>query len=648
MSGTSTPKVGAPPNSNQTLCRNILIHGYCKFADKGCAFRHSTESAPAGATASLGASSTGTPTVPVSLSAGSVMASNSNNNNPIPGAGIKISTPSSGTTTPTLAKKRLNVASPAFTPKGLASPSSSATSSLQQHQPTSVSQPQSPIQSTRSPEKRNITFNPQLHFNPDSPSASAGAHLADPAAATAALASQFASTDLSQSSLSGIPPPHAHAHAHAHAHTHAHSANPSHAPPPPMPDYGHYQTSAFPLQYHLYAPQLKHSRTARHEKSVHDLFLPSDVHEYLFRRNEAALQQMPVPGLPEQVHTYHSLVPLDTNIGDNLWTYKATSSVDGKLYCLRRLDNFQVIHEQAIQTVQLWKDIEHVNLVSVHEAFTTRAFGDHSLIFVYDYYPLSQPLAAALQKPPARKDNLDQEKQTWSYAVQLLAALRVVHSHGRALRKIDPRSVLVTGPNQIRIANAAMMDVLLFDSQTVQSEDLVQVGELLKELIAGFTASKRLTDFTEALINGSLDLHHAIKDIAPYALDVYAAALTKGDEMEWHLQRELENSRLVRLLCKIGYINERPEHARDPRWSETGDRYLIKLFRDYVFHQVDDQGHPIVDLAHVVSCLNKLDAGIKENLLLVSRDEQNCLIVSYSEIKQCVDSAFRELLRDAV
>jgi hypothetical protein len=24
----------------------------------------------------------------------------------------------------------------------------------------------------------------------------------------------------------------------------------------------------------------------------------------------------------------------------------------------------------------------------------------------------------------------------------------------------------------------------------------------------------------------------------------------------------------------------------DPAWSETGDRYLLKLFRDYVFHQV--------------------------------------------------------------
>jgi len=65
---------------------------------------------------------------------------------------------------------------------------------------------------------------------------------------------------------------------------------------------------------------------------------------------------------------------------------------------------------------------------------------------------------------------------------------------------------------------------------------------------------------------------------------------------------------------------DRFEH--DPRWSESGDRYLIKLFRDFVFHQVDDQGRPVVDLSHVLTCLNKLDAGIEDKVMLVSRDGQ--------------------------
>ena len=44
----------------------------------------------------------------------------------------------------------------------------------------------------------------------------------------------------------------------------------------------------------------------------------------------------------------------------------------------------------------------------------------------------------------------------------------------------------------------------------------------------------------------------------------------------------------------------------DPHWSETGDRYLLKLFRDYVFHQYDPEDKPVIDMTHVVQCLNKV------------------------------------------
>lgn len=44
----------------------------------------------------------------------------------------------------------------------------------------------------------------------------------------------------------------------------------------------------------------------------------------------------------------------------------------------------------------------------------------------------------------------------------------------------------------------------------------------------------------------------------------------------------------------------------DQSWSETGDRYLLKLFRDYLFHQVTEDGRPWLDIAHMVQCLNKV------------------------------------------
>ena len=53
------------------------------------------------------------------------------------------------------------------------------------------------------------------------------------------------------------------------------------------------------------------------------------------------------------------------------------------------------------------------------------------------------------------------------------------------------------------------------------------------------------------------------------------------------LSRELESSRIVRLLTKLSTVVDRPEFNMDVTWSETGDRYMLKLFRDYLFHQVE-------------------------------------------------------------
>lgn len=61
----------------------------------------------------------------------------------------------------------------------------------------------------------------------------------------------------------------------------------------------------------------------------------------------------------------------------------------------------------------------------------------------------------------------------------------------------------------------------------------------------------------------------------------------------------------------------------DGTWSETGDRYMLKLFRDYVFHQVTEDGRPWVDLAHVVQCLNKLDTGAPEKVIILLQKEIN-------------------------
>lgn len=102
----------------------------------------------------------------------------------------------------------------------------------------------------------------------------------------------------------------------------------------------------------------------------------------------------------------------------------------------------------------------------------------------------------------------------------------------------------------------------------------------------------------------------------------------------------------------------------DGSWSETGDRYLLKLYRDYLLHAVTEDGRPWLDHAHIVQSLNKLDAGVLEKVTerrmaiadrllinphlrkqvnLMSRDENTILVVTYAELKHCLEQSFAEL-----
>ena len=65
-------------------------------------------------------------------------------------------------------------------------------------------------------------------------------------------------------------------------------------------------------------------------------------------------------------------------------------------------------------------------------------------------------------------------------------------------------------------------------------------------------------------------------------------------------------------MCKLGSVNERPHLAgsvsnHDQSWAESGDRFLIRMFRAYLFRQVQD-GQSWLELSHIVAALNKVNA----------------------------------------
>lgn len=433
-----------------------------------------------------------------------------------------------------------------------------------------------------------------------------------------------------------------------------------------------------PLNYHLYSQPLPSDLQSRY-------FISDPIREYLQKRSEA-IHTGPAPGLPlpDEISGYHSLMPIEIINTDsrkfgnwNSVVYRAQSTKDGLIYCLRRIENFRLSTNTAFQAIEAWSRIQHPSVATVKEAFTSRAFGDNSLFVVHEYYPNSQSLYEAHVKPKGSTSQNGRahgqqalmrvpERTLWSYIIQIANAIKTIHDAGLAVRYLDATKIILTGKNRVRLGSCGIVDVLTHDARTdlqaLQQEDMMMLGKLIFVVACNNVNALNNLQKSMEVFNRhySLDLkkfalflisnpgqHRTLANIFEMIggriLGELDESLNATDRLEAELTSELENGRLFRLMCKFGFINERPEFARDPRWSETGDRYIIKLFRDYVFHQVDEHGRPVVNMSHVLTCLNKLDAGVDEKIMLISRDEQSCLVVSYRDVKTCIETAFTDL-----
>ncbi|XP_053161689.1 PAN2-PAN3 deadenylation complex subunit PAN3 isoform X9 [Hemicordylus capensis] len=462
--------------------------------------------------------------------------------------------------------------------------------------------------------------------------------------------------------------------------------------------------------YHIYPPTAPHVAYMQPKANAPSFFMADELRQELIRRHLITMTQIDqadMPTVPTEVDSYHSLFPLEplpppnriqktSNFGYITSCYKAVNSKDDLPYCLRRIHGFRLVNTKCMVLVDMWKKIQHSNIVTLREVFTTKAFGEHSLVFAYDFHAggetmmsrhFNDPSADAYFTKrkwgqhdgplPRQHAGLLPESLIWAYIVQLSSALRTIHTAGLACRVMDPTKILVTGKTRLRVNCVGVFDVLTFDNSQnnplalmaqYQQADLISLGKVVLALACNSLAGIQRENLQKAMelvtINYSSDLKNlilylltdqnrlrSVNDIMPMIgarfytqLD---AAQMRNDVIEEDLAKEVQNGRLFRLLAKLGTINERPEFQKDPTWSETGDRYLLKLFRDHLFHQVTEAGTPWIDLSHIISCLNKLDAGVPEKISLISRDEKSVLVVTYSDLKHCFENTFQELIAAA-
>lgn len=645
-------QVGSPGpkrrDKDSTLCRNILIYGKCRYENQGCNFNHD------GSRNNHASSS-----------------NNSNNSNT--------------SNSSDAAKRALNGDSPSFTPSSLITqstkkstlPSQAASAAVFTPRGVGATTPATPASSE--PERlfnpaAIKEFTPQNNYDlgsanppPATPDSTMPSY--DPFSTPVPAAPQFNPYANDHASLAGSS---------TAAYYQGQGAFPTPLQPPP---------------YHLYANTGPYREDLLpYQRQTRDFFIPDDMREELQKRNHAANQ---VLASTIQLENYHSLVPLDkldtphrknTGIfGWTSWLFKAFSTKTGRIYCLRRIQDYRLGDReatQAIETIKKWKQINNGNVVMVHDAFTTSAFGDRSLVFVQDYFPLAQTLVEAHLTGQLQKDHRFRgtngpskipEAVIWSYVVQIANALRAIHSKDLAARCLDPSKIILTDKDRIRLTACAILDVVQYQAtrstKELQQDDFVQLGKLILSLGTGKLPSQlvdvngematlarkypsgskgesALRDLVVWLLTpGEKSADQLITGMPHHVIENFDKNLQNIDTLTTILSRELENARAIRLVMKLGMINERGEFDGDPNWSENGERYLLKLFRDYVFHRVDENGRAVFDIGHMLSCLNKLDAGVNERIRLTSRNNETDFIITYAELKKQLNNSFSDLMK---
>ncbi|KAJ1605841.1 Ser/Thr protein kinase, partial [Cryptosporidium canis] len=355
--------------------------------------------------------------------------------------------------------------------------------------------------------------------------------------------------------------------------------------------------------------------------------------------------------------------------GYQTYAYKAINVEDYTAYCLRRIDGFPLSEFEGVRPfLERWQKLaQHPCIVSYRQSFASLDFPQSSLIAVYDYIPNASTMESVHFKEPIGEPLL------WNYIIQIVLALVHIHSSQLAARVIDPTKLLISYRGRLRLNCVGILDLTRVDeSKTIldyQKQDLVALGYIILALCCGsLTIINDLNHAVEqiflksslysndlkklvlillskpALNKNNLDVFILANMLAARMIPQIEHSLKLSDALENEFRKEIDNGRLFRLLTKINTIADRTQLNAIHKWNETGDRYVCKLFREYLFQQTDSQGRPVIDMGHILDSLAKVDVGTSETITLMSSDGSSILLVSFADIKHSIEKSFCEII----
>lgn len=320
-------------------------------------------------------------------------------------------------------------------------------------------------------------------------------------------------------------------------------------------------------------------------------------------------------------------------------TFQVTNREDGFLYCLRRFDSCRTVSPKiAAAVTERWTNpnlatvTEHPSIARFYQCFVAQ----RAVFFVHQFVPGAQTLRERLlllQQQQASSSHITNpplllpEPVVWSFVVQLVSAVSAIHAVGLAVRCLDVAHVLVTEPPstgrlRVRLSGVGIVDALEFETRRHihewQQLDLQALGKLLLtvtsggrnltghgvannqwadcEAILAQNYSRELHTLAMTLLRSGVNLHRSpnlpapppnpsIRDVSraiwSHIQQEQAETYADLDRTSTALAAEYDSSRALRLLLKLGFVNERPEFGPNRRWSQSGDCYVLSLFRDF-------------------------------------------------------------------
>ena len=314
--------------------------------------------------------------------------------------------------------------------------------------------------------------------------------------------------------------------------------------------------------------------------------------------------------------------------------FRVTSTSDGNLYCLRRMDSIRCVSHKIVQTVMhQWLSnpsgrdkttssggFDHPGIVRWYKCFISQ----RAVFFVHNYHAGAVTFKERFFNTPRGENGVPlPESFIWSCFTQLVSAIAAVHGSNLAVRTLQLNHILCTqegssgviksnsGPFglpriRLRINCVGIADIVEFEArktlEELQRDDMRSLGCILLSMTTGSEItmtdiyrgnnaqqqgqilipyfdfvrqnySRELFVLIDSLLNPAVPpqtIRGVASSMAMRAFEELDEAHTCIDKMDGSLMGIYESGRALRLLLKLAFVNERPEFGIDKNWSESG------------------------------------------------------------------------------